>query len=69
MRALYNLHIPFAIAFLAFVVLFAIIYPLLMRIFARKYFSWLGSLISIAIFAALMAVYSFTAVGTFLSLR
>ena len=39
MRALYNLHIPFAIAFLAFVVLFAIIYPLLMRVFARKHFS------------------------------
>jgi hypothetical protein len=39
------MHVP---QYVIGIVLFAILYPLLMRVFARKYFSWLGSLIAVS---------------------
>ena len=55
--------------FVVNVVVFAIFFPLLMWLFKRKNCSWLESLVAIAIYAALMAVFTFTGVGRFFSLH
>jgi hypothetical protein len=53
--------------FVGKVIIFAIVFPLLSWLLNRMAFSWLGSLIAVAIFAALMAVFTDTDIAKVLS--
>jgi membrane protein YdbS with pleckstrin-like domain len=41
-------------------VLFAILFPLLTWMFNRKNFSWLGTAVAVVIYAAIMALFTYT---------